>query len=257
MDAYFPDDEEETGVADAPVDASGAFALSDVQAPTGGFQFVSVDDQECASCGSALTACTVFYRATCRKTDHRCLAFSFYTATGDFASPCAPRLVLSYSGSALSGRSFNHFGHLSTFSFATAPVSATIPCKNSTPFCLPLRSSRSRSRLLFRLSPEPAFVMRIPFPLPALSPAWFPQLPPVVVARSLPGYIGLKVHTDTNMTAALPASFAPSHFLYPSVLASPSHPLPSYACFPRPSSSFPSTHIHLRNSDPKGVAPFF
>jgi importin subunit alpha-1 len=46
MDAYFPDDEEETGVADAPVDASGAFALSDVQAPTGGFQFVSVDDED-------------------------------------------------------------------------------------------------------------------------------------------------------------------------------------------------------------------
>lgn len=41
MDAYFPDDEEDTGVADAPVDASGAFALSAVQAPTGGFQFVS------------------------------------------------------------------------------------------------------------------------------------------------------------------------------------------------------------------------
>lgn len=41
MDAYFPDDEEETGVADAPVDASGAFALSAVEAPTGGFQFVS------------------------------------------------------------------------------------------------------------------------------------------------------------------------------------------------------------------------
>ncbi|GAA5878652.1 hypothetical protein JCM3774_000440 [Rhodotorula dairenensis] len=39
MDAYFPDDEEETGVADAPVDASGAFALSAVEAPTGGFQF--------------------------------------------------------------------------------------------------------------------------------------------------------------------------------------------------------------------------
>lgn len=40
MDQYFPDDEEDTGVADAPVDESGAFALSSVQAPAGGFQFV-------------------------------------------------------------------------------------------------------------------------------------------------------------------------------------------------------------------------
>lgn len=40
MDRYFPDDEgDETGLGDAQVDEQGAFALSNVQAPQGGFSF--------------------------------------------------------------------------------------------------------------------------------------------------------------------------------------------------------------------------
>jgi len=40
MDTFYPEDEDETGLGSAQVDESGAFALSGVQAPTGGFSFV-------------------------------------------------------------------------------------------------------------------------------------------------------------------------------------------------------------------------
>jgi len=43
MDTYFPEDEgEETGIGGAQVDEQGAFAFqTDLQAPQGGFSFVS------------------------------------------------------------------------------------------------------------------------------------------------------------------------------------------------------------------------
>lgn len=47
MDRYFPDDEgDETGLGDAQVDEQGAFALSNVQAPQGGFSFVRTSSRE-------------------------------------------------------------------------------------------------------------------------------------------------------------------------------------------------------------------
>lgn len=44
MDTYFPEDEgEETGIGGAQVDEQGAFAFqTDLQAPQGGFSFVSL-----------------------------------------------------------------------------------------------------------------------------------------------------------------------------------------------------------------------
>lgn len=174
MDAYFPDDEEETGVADAPVDASGAFALSDVQAPTGGFQFVSVDDQDSASCGirahhllwAIFTGQHVVRRTTAAALY---LAFSFYTATGDTASPCAPRLVILLRLGSLSGRSFNPFGHLSTFSSPRTCFGDTL-CKNSTPFCLGLGLASPLPPV-----PEPALLCASPFPSPPSPSHGFPS----------------------------------------------------------------------------------
>lgn len=145
MDAYFPDDEEETGVADAPVDASGAFALSDVQAPTGGFQFVSVDDEDSAffwTCANHLIWAIPAGQHVVRRTNApRSTSLSPFTWRRATLLRPARLDSLSYSGS-LSGRSFNQFGVTSVLFLRHARVSATTPCKNSTHLlpCLGLAS---------------------------------------------------------------------------------------------------------------------
>lgn len=164
--------------------------------------------------------------------DNCCLAFPFYTATGDFALRASTRYP-----TPVSARSFNRQSVTSVLFLRHAPVFRRPPCKNSTPPSAFPRSSRSRSRLLSFACP------RVRLLCASLS---FPPLP-LSPSHGFPSSRLLSLHAASRLNRTKGSHrYKNDRHLASAIFLLPSPPLPfpiplgsvfslapptSYACF--------------------------